>query len=368
MTVLGPMLPDLSVRWRLDDAQAGYLFLAQFASSMVGMLFSGVLVQRLGHRRTLIVGLILMAVGMAMLARADWALGLTAVCIFGIGFGSNTPAANLLIAEANPASSASALNLLNASWGVGAMVCPLLVASVQRSQRLPTFLYAMTTALLALAACLVWVRFLGDGKRASAQPVRTQAASAGAYRLVPWVAALFFIYVGTENSVGGWVASYARRMDLGSHAFWAMTPSFFWGSLLAGRMLAPLLLRRLRETTVASLGLTLATLGVGVLLAAQAMPMIVIGASLAGLGLASVFPINVSMLPRWFGESATRVSGAIFAGGNMGGAVLPWLVGALSTHFGGLRVGFLVPLLGSVIMLTVYVASGKPRRSGLDGI
>jgi MFS transporter, FHS family, glucose/mannose:H+ symporter len=366
MTMLGPMLPLFSARWLLNDAQAGYLFVAQFATSMLGMLLSGVLVERLGYRRTLRVGLVLMAAGMAMLVRANWTLGLVAVAIYGVGFGSNTPAANLFIADANPGNRAAALNLLNSSWGIGAMGCPLLVAWAQRSRHVPLFFDGMAAALLGLAAWLSWVQFSADGKPAGEERPSGAFAGVSSHRLVFFVAVLFFIYVGTENSLGGWVASYARRMDMGSRAFWATTPSFFWGALLVGRISAPLFLRRVRETTVASVGLVLASLGVVVLLAARSIGMVVLGASLAGLGLASVFPISISMLSHWFGEAATRVSGAIFGGGNLGGAVLPWLVGALSTHYGSLRVGFAVPLFGALSMLAVYVANGRPRRRALE--
>src|SRR5579863_7742975 len=84
MTFLGPMLPILSVRWSLNDEQAGYLIFAQFFSSMFGMLSSGPLVLRIGYRLTLITGLILMASGMALLVSGPWLLGMIAVCIFGV--------------------------------------------------------------------------------------------------------------------------------------------------------------------------------------------------------------------------------------------------------------------------------------------
>ena len=364
MTLLGPMLPVLSARWMINDTQAGYLFVDQFVTSMLGMAASGTLVERYGYRRTLIAGLILMAAGMAMLAHANWPLGLMAVLIFGVGFGLTTPAANLFIAQANPEGRASALNLLNSSWGVGAMGCPLIVAAAQRSHRGAFFLYGMAMALLALAVSLAVVRFRVDREQVVVRRNPGRTASIWNNRLVPLVTALFFIYVGTETSVGGWVASYAHRMDTGGHAFWAMTPSFFWGAMLAGRMLASWLLRHMRETTMACAGLTLASLGVVTLLAAHSMALIVLGAVLAGLGLASIYPINISLLPHWFGEAATSVSGVIFSISNLGGAALPWMVGALSTHFGSLRVGFLVPLLSSIIMLVAYIVlHGKQHRS-----
>src|SRR5215813_5498028 len=128
MTMLGPILPALSARWNLTDMQAGGLFFAQFASSCIGMLISGLMVQRLGYRLTLMAGLFFMAVGVGLLGHANWTLGIIGVCIFGIAFGTNTPATNLFVADANAPKSAPALNLLNSSWGVGAMSCPLIVA------------------------------------------------------------------------------------------------------------------------------------------------------------------------------------------------------------------------------------------------
>jgi fucose permease len=357
MTLLGPMLPMLSAKWGLNDAQAGYLFTAQFAASMGGMLLSSVMVERFGYRITLLFSLLVMAVGVAALARANWIFGLISVCIFGLGFGINTPAANLRIARTNPGKAASALNLLNSCWGVGAMACPLLVASVQRSRHTSQFLYGTAIPLVALAICMSAVRFTADGNAPLEIHVEVARSKIWNNRLLPVVAGLFFIYVGTEASVGGWVASYARRID--SHTLWAITPSFFWGALLVGRFSAPLALRHIRETKLAAAGVALAAVGVMTLLAAKAIPLIMVGAAISGLGLSSVFPISVSLLTHWFGETAPRISGLIFSCGNFGGAVLPWAVGALSTHFGSLRAGFMVPLVGALSMLVFYLAHGN---------
>jgi MFS transporter, FHS family, glucose/mannose:H+ symporter len=356
MTLLGPMLPVLSRRWSLNDTEAGYLFIGQWLTSLFGMLLSGVLVERYGYRLTLIVGLLLMALGAAGLEQTSWVAGMVSVCIFGAGTGVTTPAANLLIAKSNPSRSAAALNLLNSSWGVGAMACPFIVALAQRSLHTSYFLSGMAIALLALAGSLSLVRFTADQDRPKVDSRSGVDLHVWDNRLVPVIAGLFFIYVGVETSLGGWVASYARRVDPRAVALWAITPSFYWGALLIGRALAPIALRQLRETNLAKFGVALASVGIIVLLLAKTIAMIMIGASLSGLGLASVFPINVSLLSHWFGDTATRVSGTIFSIGNFGGAVIPWLVGLISTHL-GLRYGFVVPLLGTLAMLMFYVGS-----------
>jgi fucose permease len=179
------------------------------------------------------------------------------------------------------------------------------------------------------------------------------------------IALLFFIYVGTETCMGGWIASYTHRIDSGSRSFWAVTPSFFWGALLLGRTTAPLVLRRFREIDLAMLGVLLAACGIIVLLATKIMAVIVFGASLTGLGLASIYPINVSLLNHWFGNISPRVSGIIFSCGTLGGAVLPWIVGAISTYTGSLRLGFLVPLVGSLLMLGFYITHRRTKVNQL---
>jgi MFS transporter, FHS family, glucose/mannose:H+ symporter len=360
-TLLGPMLPILSGRWTLSDSQAGYLFTAQFATSILGVAISSLMVHRYGYRLTLVFGLGFMAVGACILARASWIVGLVSVCVYGFGLGLTIPTANLLIAKLHPDRRAAALNLLNFSWGIGAVGCPFVVAALQRSQRTSLLLFGMTVCLGLVAISLGYIRMPGDTKGNSAKEFPLDK-KIWTNRFVPILGALFFIYVGTESSIGGWVASYARRIDTGSGTFWALTPSFFWGALLLGRAVAPVILRRVRETTLASAGLVLASLGIFVILIANTMALVVAGASLAGFGLASVFPINIALLSQWFGEMASHVGPMMFALSSFGGAIVPWLVGALSSRFGSLRVGLTVPLLGSVVMLFLYMRNRNSPR------
>jgi fucose permease len=304
----------------------------------------------------LIIGAVLMATGITLLATGPYSVGLLSICILGFGHGVTTPAGNLRTAEIDPARSASALNVINAVWGIGAMSSPFLIAFTQKAHRPSLFLYGTAAALTLLLLALAFSRFSPDTRVHVSRSSGT--TSFWAPPMLPVICLLFFIYVGTETSFGGWVATYAYRVVPSERTFWAVTPSFYWGSLLAGRTLAALALRFKPAVTIARIGLTLALLGGLALVSAHSIGLIIVGAVLAGLGLASIFPISVSLLPAWFGDSARRASGAVFSSGNMGGAALPWVVGAISTHFGGLRVGFIVPLLGVTAMLFFYGTSG----------
>ena len=352
MTFLGPMLPSLSARWSLNDTQSGSLIFAEFFSSMFGMLLSGVSVQRFGYRKTLIFGLTLMPLGVALLAFGSGLWGIASICIFGVGYGMTTPAGNLRTAEINPGRSASALSVINAVWGIGAMSSPFLVDFALRWGQPKLFLFGTAAGLGILLVALTLTRFVPDTRAEEVE--QGQERSIWQIRILPLICILFFVYVGTETCFGNWVAMYARRMAPNDHSFATRMPAFFWGALLAGRALAPLALKFRRETSVAKIGLFLALLGGIALVAARGTNLIAIGSLLTGVGLASIYPISVSLLATWFGNASRRVSGAVFGSGNIGGALMPLMVGTVSTVAGGLRFGFLVPLAGVVFMLGFY--------------
>ena len=104
-TLLGPMLPILIARWALNDTQAGNLFLVQFLASLLGVQLAGVLLTRWGFRPAFLLGLLLMACGVATLYMGSLGLGLASVAAYGLGLGLIIPTNNLLIAEIGSSSS-----------------------------------------------------------------------------------------------------------------------------------------------------------------------------------------------------------------------------------------------------------------------
>jgi MFS transporter, FHS family, glucose/mannose:H+ symporter len=354
--LLGPVLPALAARWILTDAQAGEFFTAQFLASILGVALSGVLVPRGGYRLAMIVGLLFMAAGVGFLPLGSRFVGLAAVACYGVGLGLTIPTCNLLVAEVNPANRASALSLLNFSWTVGAVACPFLLAPFQRVGRIATFFHVVAAFVFLVALSLAWVNLPRPDAAAkdfaqSSTPLLRVLAMPTAIVL----GVLFFVYVGTENAVGGWLASYAKRLVDHPGTIWVTTPSYFYGGLLAGRALAPLLLRKISEVLLVRLSVTAALLGLTTLLASHSMVVVLVSAAVIGLGLAAIYPITISLLTNCFGPMATRVGSVMFMLASFGAAVMPWLVGVTSTELASLKFGLMIPLLGCVLMLVLYL-------------
>jgi MFS transporter, FHS family, glucose/mannose:H+ symporter len=362
--LLGPMLPTLSARWSLNYAQAGALFTAQYLASTCAVALSGVLVSRWGFRFAITFGLSLMAVGLAFLLSGPKILGVLCIAAYGGGLGLAVPAANLLVAAVNPDRRSATLNLLNFFWSTGAVACPFLVAAAAKSQRIPLFLLLVSVFSLVVVIGIALMRGTFVEPMAPTDKTPLVPMIRSQLRSFLFLAVLFFLYVGVENGFGQWMASYVKSLGAMTLALALATPSIFYSSLMVGRWLAPGLLRFIDDVKLAQVGLLLACAGMAGLIFSHELRGVAASAAAAGLGLSSVYPITISLLSREFGSP--RIGSVMFVLSNIGGGLLPWIVGISSTRFGTLKAGLFVPLVGCVLMYVFYLRNWTPSAIELS--
>jgi MFS transporter, FHS family, glucose/mannose:H+ symporter len=352
--IVGPMLPVFIQKWSLDDRQAGFFFSVQFTSSMAGVGLSSALSAWRGYRPPLILGYALIGAGLAALNASSHVFALAATSSFGCGYGLVIPGTNLLVAEAGGKRSASLLNLLNFAWGVGAVACSPLILLALKKRQLPGLLVGLAIAGALMVLGLAFASFGSEGHSAGAKAEQTSKVDTGLAVTVA-LAALFFIYVAMETSVGGWAAELAKRLANGASGMTTLAPMFFYTGLMSGRAIAPLVLLRLRERQLVLGALALSAAGTVIVMASSTLKVAIVGVFLAGLGCASIYPIYIAWLSRWYGPRAKHVGGFLFALASLGGAAGPWLVGAVSKYSGNLRMGLLVPLAGAITMICLVL-------------
>jgi fucose permease len=351
-TLLGPMLPLLAARWAMSDADAGALFSAQFAGTLTATAVSSIVAARVGASRALAIGFALLAAGIGALGVAPASLSWTVTVVYGLGLGLVLPLTNNVVAALAGNNAASALSLVNVAWGVGAMTWPLVVGlSMDSSGRVATSLLAT----VALMAAIVW----GSGQfaaiSASTPPVEYADAAAVA-RPRPRVAlhgVLILLYVGAETAVSGWATEFARRLSSAGE-IWMYAATAFWSAQTTGRLIAPLSIAAVGEARLLSSSLVggcLATLAMIGLVGSAAQ--VIVFAAIVGFALAPVFPLLWARVMRDVAPAWPEAVGPLFAAGGVGGALLPWVVGVISTGY-GLGAGLVVPLgsLGVMALLS----------------
>jgi fucose permease len=363
-TVLGPLIPLLVARRAVSSLQAGYLFTAQFLGSLAGAGLSSLLLARFGFRRPIEGGLILMGAGVAALWFCPWPKMLWCVASYGVGLGLVIPGSNLFIAELHWPRPAPALNTLNFAWGLGAAVSSLWVGAL-------VTMGTVGAGLAALGFLIAGLPILTPLGQLPAQRVTTSCATRFGPRqskrqlsVSLAIGLLFYLYVGIETSVGGWVATYAHQVAHLGQSAWILAPGFFWGALLSGRALAPVLLKKISDQTLMLAELPVAALGIALLLAAQSVGGILATATVAGIGLAAVYPGTISLLSLHSGATARQSGGAMFGLSALGGASLPWLVGYVAARTGKFQFGLAIPLAGVLAMWVVFIAIARVSTAG----
>jgi fucose permease len=167
----------------------------------------------------------------------------------------------------------------------------------------------------------------------------------------------FFLYGGSEAAVGGWMTELAHRLDPSSGGAYAAAA--FWGGLTAGRAAVAGLIRDAREAGAALAGAALAIAAVVALLVVGDARVAAAVGAVAGIGLAPLFPITVAVLSR---QQARRGAGPLISLSAVGGAVIPGLVGVVSSRSGSLQTGLLVPLAGCAAIGGMHLTFWLSRR------
>ena len=353
-TIVGPMLPIFIRRWSLDDGQAGLFSTIQFLAALGGTLASSAVAAWRGYKPALVLGYALMGGGLACLNANTHSVALTATAVFGLGYGLITPGTNLFVAELGGAKSASLLNQLNFAWGVGAMTCSVLIAFALKHNAISILLAA--TAIFG-GILVVGLSFTSFGVQKHAKDVNATGAVSPAIGLGITIAmaAMFCIYVAMENGIGFWSAEYAKRVANGITYMTTLAPMFFYAGLTSGRAAAPLVLKILHERKLVLGALSLEAAATVLLITSRTLPVATAAVFLAGLGCASVYPIFIAWLSRWYGGRAKKIGGILFALASLGGSAGSESIGVVSKFSGSLRVGLLVPLVCATTLICLVL-------------
>jgi len=324
-----------------------------FGSSLAGVSLSSIITSYFGYRPAIVAGYALMSAGLVGLNTSSYAVALLAAAAIGLGYGLAVPGTNLSVAEMGGKNNAGLVSLVNFAWGLGALSCsPLLLFSL-RQRALPQLLVGVALFGAVLTLLLLFMAMPQD--QPALLGASAERTSPVGLAVTAGLTALFFIYVGTEVSFSFWAATYANRLAKGAQGMSTVAPMFFFAGLMTGRALAPVVLRRVRESRLVFAALFVVAGSGAVLVSANGQRVAFESLSLAGLGCACLFPIYVAWLSRWYGTRAKRISALMFSMASLGGAAVPWVVGFVSERGGGLRAGLLVPPVNALAMILLLV-------------
>jgi fucose permease len=353
----GPAVPGLREEFGLSPSGAGLGLSLHFTGGVAGVLAFNAIHSRISNRALLAASYSLMAAGGAGFALApNWPLALAAAFLGGLGFGGIDYGLNQLFAVGFGDRSTAMLNVLNAHFGIGAVLGPALIAWVGPDDYAYAF-GACAVLATALILCTGGVRSEAPETAPDEQP----SPSGGLLsRVLVGFLALYILNVAVEAGVGGWEPTHLETVGY-SATVAASATSVYWLMMTAGRFLVvPITLRYAPERILAvcAAGMTACLL---LALIPGAAPVAYAG---VGLFIAPVFPTGLPWLNQAL-PGAKRAGAWVIAASMIGGVAAPPLLGAGIEASGIHAVPWLLTVLsGASLVATVWLMRLTRGRVG----
>ncbi len=336
----GPSYPQLLKHFDLSQAEVGLIASANFLGSTLAVLSATWLIGRLGTRRVLMIAPLLLALGASGIGLApSWSLALLFALIAGAGAGGVTSGINISLASL-PDRSAPILNAVNAMFGLGCVLGPLLVALLPGGAVRWPFIVVGGLAFVVLACARQLPRVTPTS------PPRDTAVRAK--RGITLFTVLLVLYVMTEVGAGSWMTTHLAP-GLGARTAAALA-SGFWLAFMLGRFAGVPLAGRFPPQILVPGAALVAVLAAGL----AALPGLqVLAYVLLGFVLGPIFPTTVA----WYGQHLTpRRLPIALAGGSLGAVMVQPLMGAAVNSFGVSAIPVtLVTLACCTLALSVWV-------------
>jgi fucose permease len=353
-----------------DDAGIGLFYLLWAVAYASGSFVSGPLTERLGRRwvlggAALLHGLAVVGLGLA----PSWIVFLATGPVAAAAAGSLDGGANGLVLDVYREGRGRAMNLLHASFSVGALAAPLVVGSlVSAGAAWQTVVVGSGVALSVLAVGYALVP-MPSGRRAVDSARTTDESGSGGQVGVDgspgggWLlrgpllllGIAIAAYVASELGVSNWLVRFLEPAPLATAT---LALSFYWLGLTAGRLVSSAIADRfdhLRFTTTMALALA-ACLVVAVL--APSLPLSIAAFTLAGVASGPIFPMIVALGGERYPERSAAVGGLLTGLAVVGATLYPPAMGVISVAI-DLQMAMLGTAVLALVAAVALVAFGR---------
>lgn len=356
IALLGPSLPALAEKTSSTIGQISVLFTTSSGGYFLGSVLGGRLYDRYKGHPILVILLALIAVVLTLIPFVPL-LWLLSIILFLIGTfeGILDVGCNTLLIWVHRRNVSPFMNALHFFFGVGSFIAPIILA--QTALLSGDIKLGYIVMALMIIPILVWIvrqpsPAASDDENGTTVAVkRTRDQTI----LIIFTAAILFFYVGAELGFGGWIYTYALKLDLADETTAAYLTSAFWGAFTIGRLISIPLATRFRPRSLMILNFFGCLLSAMIIiLLPKSLTALWGGTLLMGVSMASIFPVTITLAERRMPITGQTTSW-FFVGVGLGSMLMPWLIGQLFEPIGPLVTMYIV-LIALLLDFLVFLA------------
>lgn len=331
--IMGAVLPSLTADYALDSIGASSLVAFLPVGVLLGSLIFGPVVDRFGYKILLIGSTLAVLMGLQGLSFFD-NLNLLRFCIFliGLGGGMLNGATNALVSDiSDDKERGSKLSILGVFYGIGALGMPLLLGTLSKMYSYQVILQRTGLVLLLCVVYLVIISF-PEPKLKQGFPIKKVFGMIKEPLLLIMSFFLFF-QSAIEGLFNNWTTTYLKGTTAIAESDVIFSLTFFVLGMTIARLLLSYLLRVAKNTYVLTGGMLITVVGILLLNNASNFPMASVALFLAGFGLATGFPIMISIIGTFYKETTGTAIGIALFIALIGNTIINYAMGHIAERF-----------------------------------
>jgi MFS family permease len=345
-------LPMFKERQGFDDALVSAILLLVCVAAAGGSLIAEKLAARWGSRFALAGGLLTVGVALGSTTfRTPTAAFVTVLMAYGIGLGMVDASLSMQGVLVQARLGRSVMNRLFAAYTAAAVVAALLMSGFVASGAGASVAVGTAGAFALVVAVAGWRGY---------EPARTvlpdltghHELRTGTRRVVLVCGALIFTAFLADSAVSTWSSVYLHDSLLAADSVAPLGYAAYQVAVLVSRLVGDHVVPRTGRPAAATAALVACAVGCGLVVAIPSIGAAIAGFVLTGLGVGVLVPLAFSAA----GHAAPGNSDEVIARVNLfnyGGALLGAVLLGLLSDPVGLRVAFLVPVIGLLLTLPV---------------
>ena len=373
VTVLNDILvPHLKSIFDLNYTKVMLIQFAFFSAYFIFSIPSAKVIDSIGYKKTMVAGLLTMAVGAFLFLPAasapSFPLFLGALMVLAAGITALQVAANAYVAVLGPPETASSrLNLAQAFNSLGTTIGPYVgglfilsaaALSADALKQLPAdalqayriheassvkLPYTVIGIALVVFAVLIGMFKLPPMPEAERHGQQTGTSIWKYTHLVLGMVGIF-VYVGAEVSIGSFLINYLSQPEIGnfSELVAAKYVTYYWGGAMIGRFVGSAILQKVKTGTLLGIfALAAALLVCTTMLTSGSVAVwsVILVGFFNSIMFPSIFTLGIAKLGPLTGDGSGLLIMAI-----VGGAILPVVQGAIADKI-GVHHAFVLPVL-----------------------
>jgi MFS family permease len=352
LITLGSVATDLKAKFQLDGIAAGTLFSILPFGILSGSLIFGPVCDRYGYKLLLILACIGMFAGFEGIAFSNSLSGLKiSVFVFGLGGGIINGGTNAVVADISPEHKGANLSLLGVFFGLGALGMPLVLGMLSKNVSSFSIVAAVGWLTLVVAISYFFISFPPAKQN-------TSSGSANWQSLLKWlllfIACFLFFQSSFEAIINNWATTYLTTKGVMEEQQALFALSLHIAGMVAMRLLAGSVFRKVSEVKIMWACLIMLALGVALMQFGNNQTVIISGLVFSGAGLAGGFPLMLGITGKHFAHLSGTAFSFIFTVALIGNMLINYLMGIIVDRYGVLHLTTIAFIEVAVMTLLFY--------------